>query len=130
MIESIDSFEIAARMRPAGEAYGGLSRTTTGSGRRTAAGRLLDDHFPGRPSVAVDHGTALLACECGELGCRPLMARVTVTPGPVTWDSFGQPHRTRRDCTAFGPFRFDHEQYEAAPRALVAEADPEPGNLV
>jgi hypothetical protein len=64
--------------------------------------------------------TALLGCGCGEVGCSPLMARVTVTDDNVTWDDFEQPTRPDRDYEGFGPFTFDRAQYE---RALMAIAD-------
>src|SRR4051812_46116737 len=56
--------------------------------------------------------TPVLGCECGEWGCWPLMARIAMTAELVIWDSFEQPHRKTRDYTAFGPFRFDRNQYD------------------
>jgi hypothetical protein len=35
----------------------------------------------------------LLQCECGEWGCWPLLARITLTDETVVWRSFQQPHR-------------------------------------
>jgi hypothetical protein len=64
--------------------------------------------------------TALLGCGCGEVGCSPLMARVTVTDETVTWDEFEQPTRPDWDYDEFGPFTFDRSEYE---RALMAIAD-------
>ena len=64
--------------------------------------------------------TALLGCGCGEVGCSPLMARITVTDQTVTWDDFEQPTRPDWDYKGFGPFSFDRAQYE---RALMAIAD-------
>ena len=64
--------------------------------------------------------TALLGCGCGEVGCSPLMARITVTDQTVTWDDFEQPTRPDWDYEGFGPFSFDRAQYE---RALMAIAD-------
>jgi hypothetical protein len=64
--------------------------------------------------------TALLGCGCGEVGCSPLMARVTVTDDTVTWDDFEQPTRPGWDYEGFGPFTFDRAQYE---RALMAIGD-------
>ena len=62
--------------------------------------------------------TPVLDCECGEWGCWQLMTRITVAADLVIWDSFEQPHRTARDYTAFGPFRFDRHQYDGALLAL------------
>lgn len=66
--------------------------------------------------------TAVLACDCGELGCWPLNATVEVDGGTVTWSGYEQPHRPDRDYGAFGPHRFDRAQYEEAVAALAAAA--------
>ena len=58
--------------------------------------------------------TALLGCGCGEVGCSPLMARITVTDDTVTWDQFEQPTRPDWDYDNFGPFTFERAQYERA----------------
>jgi hypothetical protein len=60
----------------------------------------------------------LLGCDCGEVGCWPLTARVTVTTDSVTWSDFEQEHRPSWDYKGFGPFAFVREQYANA----VAEA--------
>ncbi|MEV7525419.1 hypothetical protein [Streptomyces sp. NPDC091371] len=118
LTELIDRFEIAAGMQPAGDAYGGLIPQFFRFGP-------MADHFHGRSTRAMGPKTPLLGCECGEWGCWPLMARITVTADLVVWDSFEQPYRTTRDYTEFGPFRFDRHQYDAALRALNATTDPE-----
>jgi hypothetical protein len=59
--------------------------------------------------------TVLLGCDCGEPGCWPLMARVSVEEDAVVWSEFEQPQR--RDAwsyAGFGPLRFARAQYEAA----------------
>lgn len=61
-----------------------------------------------------DGKTALLSCDCGEVGCSPLLARVTVSDDTVTWDEFEQPERPDWDYSGFGPFTFDRTQYERA----------------
>ncbi|MDX6606512.1 MAG: hypothetical protein QOD14_1052 [Solirubrobacterales bacterium] len=58
--------------------------------------------------------TALLSCDCGEVGCSPLLARVTVTEDTVTWDDFEQPTRPDWDYDDFGPFTFARSDYEQA----------------
>ena len=65
--------------------------------------------------------TALAGCECGIVGCWPLLARVTVEDDRVTWSDFEQPHRGpgrpgpwRHD--ALGPFVFARAAYERALR--------------
>jgi hypothetical protein len=71
---------------------------------------LDDDQWPARGEAW------LLGCECGEVGCRPLQAQVTVNDSSVVWSGFNQPHRTKRDYSRFGPFEFDRAQYDAAVR--------------
>jgi hypothetical protein len=66
-------------------------------------------------------GIYLLGCKCGDVGCWPLVARVTVSGEDVTWSNFAQPHRPARDYSGFGPFVFDKRSYLAAVRAVAAE---------
>ncbi|WP_406630767.1 hypothetical protein [Amycolatopsis sp. WGS_07] len=102
LTELIDRFELAAGMSPAGDAYGGLSlRAFEGT---------PTEHFHGQ----ADGATPLLGCSCGDWGCWPLLARITVTGDEVVWDAFAQPHRPKRDYRGFGPFRFARAQYDAA----------------
>ena len=114
LTDLIDSFEIAAGMQPAGDAYGGLIPEFYRFGP-------MQDHSLGRSTNAMGPKTPVLGCECGEWGCWPLMARITVTADLVVWDSFDQPHRTGRDYTAFGPFRFYRHQYDDALRRSQGE---------
>jgi hypothetical protein len=111
LTELIDRFEADAGMQPAGDAYGGLIPQFYRFGP-------MEDHFHGRSTNSMGPKTPLLGCECGEWGCWPLMAHITVTTGLVIWDSFEQPHRTTRDYTGFGPFQFDRHQYDEALRDL------------
>jgi hypothetical protein len=67
---------------------------------------------------STEEKTALLGCGCGEVGCSPLMARITVTDDTVTWDEFEQPTRPGWDYDGFGPFTFDRAQYEQALMAI------------
>ncbi|MFI6688075.1 hypothetical protein [Streptomyces sp. NPDC050485] len=112
LTELIDRFETDAGMQPAGDAYGGLIPQIFRFGP-------MGDHFHGRSTDALGPNTPVLGCECGEVGCWPLMARITVTADLVIWDCFEQPHRTTRDYTEFGPFKFDRRQYDAALQALT-----------
>lgn len=114
--ELVDRFETGAGMHPAGGAYGGLIPRFFGFGP-------MDDHFRGRSTNAMGPKTPVLGCECGEWGCWPLMARITMTAGLVTWDSFEQPYRKTRDYTPFGPFEFDRRQYDGALLALITMVD-------
>ncbi|MEV6608890.1 hypothetical protein [Kutzneria sp. NPDC051319] len=118
LTELIDRFETGAQMQPAGDAYGGLIPQFFRFGP-------MDDHFRGRSTNAMGPKTPVLGCECGEWGCWPLMARVTVTDDVVIWDCFEQPHRTTRDYTGFGPFRFDRRQYDAALHDLTTALGPD-----
>jgi hypothetical protein len=63
----------------------------------------------------------LLGCDCGEVGCWPLTARIAVTADDVTWSNFGQEHRPGWDYEGFGPFIFVRQQYaDAVSRAAEA----------
>ncbi|MEV5989071.1 hypothetical protein AB0L85_29425 [Streptomyces sp. NPDC052051] len=99
LTELIDGFEIAAGMQPAGDAYGGLIPEFFRFGP-------MQNHFLRRSTNTMGPKTPVLGGECREWECWPLMARIIATADLVTWDSFEQPHRTARDCTAFGPFHF------------------------
>jgi hypothetical protein len=79
----IDRFESGAGTQPAGDAYGGFFRFG-----------LMEEHFHGRSTDAMEPKTPVLGCECGEWGCWPLMARITATTDLVIWDCFEQQHRT------------------------------------
>jgi hypothetical protein len=63
----------------------------------------------------------LLACQCGEVGCWPLTARISTSSELVIWDSFQQSHRRERDYSSFGPFIFEAYQYRKAVALLCAE---------
>lgn len=66
---------------------------------------------------------SLLSCECGELGCWPLEADVTLTDQRAIWSSFVQPHRSETwSYDGFGPFTFHCAQYEAEVRRAIANA--------
>ncbi|HST64214.1 MAG TPA: hypothetical protein VLM05_03405 [Mycobacteriales bacterium] len=60
-----------------------------------------------------DGDSCLLGCTCGETGCWPLTATVTVGPDTVVWDHFRTGHR-RWDLAALGPFTFSRAAYDAA----------------
>ncbi|MEV0770282.1 hypothetical protein [Nocardia salmonicida] len=112
LTDLIDTFEICAGMEPAGDAYGGLVPLFFRFASAT-------DHFHGSSSLRGEK-TPVLACSCGELGCWPLLTRISLTGDLVVWDCFEQPYRTTRDYTAFGPFLFDRDQYDNAVQGLDA----------
>jgi hypothetical protein len=114
LLDLIDHFELDAGMRPAGGAYGGLIPAFSRYGP-------LDEHFLGNENPGLGPKTAVLACECGEVGCWPFMTRITPTGNLVVWNGFEQPHRPTRDYTTFGPFLFDHDQYDSALAALAED---------
>ncbi|MGW7661186.1 hypothetical protein [Streptomyces sp. NPDC054756] len=116
LTELIDGFELAGGMKPAGDAYGGLIPEFFRFGP-------MEEHFLGRSTSASGAKTPVLACECGEWGCWPLLARMTPAADLVVWDAFEQPHRPSRDYEAFGPFRFARASYEDALRTLSAALD-------
>ncbi|WP_018586261.1 hypothetical protein [Salinispora arenicola] len=105
----------------------------------TYAGIVLD-HFDGGDLTAYltgrsdlayrsqDGMIALLGCDCGEVGCWPLEAKVITTGFSVTWRGFSQPYRPRRDYGDFGPFVFRRNQYERAVREAAAARLPSSPN--
>lgn len=68
---------------------------------------------------------ALLECACGQPGCWPLLATVTVGSAQVIWSGFEQPHRRADsagghwDYGGFGPFVFERAVYDAALQAAA-----------
>jgi hypothetical protein len=54
----------------------------------------------------------LLGCDCGEVGCWPLEARIAMNEQEIVWEHFKQPYRPERDYSSFGPFRFETDQYQ------------------
>jgi hypothetical protein len=60
-----------------------------------------------------DGDSCLLGCICGDTGCWPLTAKVTVTESEVSWAEFRTGHRAW-DLRRLGPFTFERAQYDAA----------------
>jgi hypothetical protein len=114
--EIVSAFEREQVFNPIG-GYGGL---ISGSFEYSP----LDKYFMGEFSPDCYFGKMgriyLLGCGgCGEVGCWPLLARVSVNPIEVLWDSFEQPHRRERDYSKLGPFVFSAEQYRKAVSDLL-----------
>jgi len=89
----------------------------------------ISEHFRGGSGSDLACGpsdkTVLLACECGEAGCWPLMARIELAPGEVVWSDFEQPHRSGKwSYEDFGPLVFERGQYEAALTDVEAAMRP------
>ncbi len=78
---------------------------------------VASGHFLGRPVTMAITGQpirarVLLRCTCGEDGCWPLTAKVTLRDRDVTWADF---RSAKPDWDIeVGPFRFDRGQYESA----------------
>jgi hypothetical protein len=113
--EIITAFEREQHFEPAG-GYGGLIPEWFKYG-------ALDHYFLGDfekdSYFARLKRVYLLGCQCGEVGCWPLMARIRAEGESVVWDSFEQPHRKDRDYSGFGPFVFDLRQYREVVEALA-----------
>jgi len=110
----VEAYERAKGYDPAG-GYGGLIPAYFEHGPLDAyfTGNDKSDHWMGL------RGIYLLGCACGEIGCWPLIASVYRKEDQIHWDRFVQPHRPRRDYSAFGPFTFSKAQYEDAVKDLL-----------
>ena len=63
--------------------------------------------------------TALLGCECGAVGCWPLLCKISLQGNEVIWSEFEQPHRDDDwDYSAFEGFVFEKQQYLKAIDAM------------
>lgn len=117
LTDLVTAFERSHHLDPAG-GYGGIVPQFYNYGP-------LDSYLMGQFSAdscwANLGGIYILGCDCGEVGCWPLICRVTICDGTVIWDDFKQPHRPERDYSQFGPFVFDDAQYRSAVRELQAQ---------
>jgi hypothetical protein len=117
LIEAVAAFERERGFDPVG-GYGGLIPEWFNYGP-------LDRYFLGdsEPNSYFTnlHGVYLLGCDCGEVGCWPLVAHVETSGETVEWNLFRQPFRKERDYSDFGPFVFDADQYKKAVAALRDE---------
>src|ERR1035438_8527054 len=115
----IDDFESARGFDAAG-GYAGLVPRNYRFGP-------LNCHFLGEADVYDLSGdweipdVYLLGCTCGEVSCWPLTSSITKSADTIIWSDFSQPHRPNRIYTAFGPFRFEFEQYETAVNAVAEQ---------
>ncbi|WP_348649120.1 hypothetical protein [Rhizobium sp. WYCCWR 11152] len=111
----VADFERAAGYSDPAGGYGGLIPSFYRFGP-------LSSYFLGREEPVQGGGQGeiyVLSCECGEVGCWPLVAYVRLHQNKVTWDGFSQPHRPRRNYESFGPFEFERQQYEQVIEDLV-----------
>ncbi|NEI65032.1 hypothetical protein GR243_24375 [Rhizobium leguminosarum] len=115
----VAEFERTSRYNDPAGGYGGLIPSYYFFGP-------LPSYFLGQeePVIGDDKGEIyVLSCECGEVGCWPLVAHVRLHEDKVVWDGFSQPHRPSRNYENFGPFVFERKQYEKAVEALVRYDD-------
>ncbi len=60
-----------------------------------------------------DGKIAIGGCECGVIGCWPLLVRIETRPDVVVWSDFENPFRgSTWDWSSVGPFVFARGQYE------------------
>lgn len=112
LTDLIHRFERHAGMEKRDTSYAGLIPAFFRFG-------TADEHY-----LSTDKKIPILGCECGEWGCWPLMARTDADDQRVVWTDFEQPHRSRRDYSAFGPFSFERSAYDDALRELALRWDP------
>src|SRR5579862_7484530 len=65
-------------------------------------------HFLGEPSASLYRyytKTQVLGCECGEVGCWPLVCLIEASKTRVRWSEFEQPYR--RDQKAHPAWKYD-----------------------
>jgi hypothetical protein len=113
---SIAEFELSNGYTDPAGGYGGLIPTAFNAGPLVP---FFRGHGDKRGMSDKDGEIWVLGCQCGEVGCWPLMASVTRVPGGYRWSAFRQPHRPERNYDAFGPFVFGEMQYERAVRELA-----------
>jgi hypothetical protein len=117
LVELVADHEQASGFDPAG-GYGGFVPSLAGRGPVD-----LVRYYLGEDPV-VGRSIDVLGCQCGELGCWPLVVEVVVTGSEVTWHSFRQPHRPGWSYSGFGPFRFERGTYERAAEDAQARVAP------
>jgi len=117
LVEQVTSFEREMGFDVVG-GYGGLIPQwfNYGSLNRYFLGDFGPDSY-----FAKKGGIYLLGCDCGEVGCWPLSARIETGNDIVRWVDFRQEHRPERDYSGFGPFAFDKDQYKQAVAVLCDE---------
>ncbi len=111
----VEQFECSHGLTDPAGGYGGLIPELFRYGP-------LDQYFLGKSEIPYFAGTPgrifLLGCDCGEVGCWPLVCRLTTGDSEITWHNFEQPYRPARDYSSFGPFVFELKQYKEALRSL------------
>jgi hypothetical protein len=118
LVELVGSFERQRGLSPAG-GYAGIipAHFNFGDLTRYYLG-VENQRWPRAGTVW------LLGCDCGEVGCWPLEARIERTDEHVKWSGFRQPFRTQWRYDDFGPFTFERGQYDAAVTEAVRLLQP------
>ena len=114
--ELVSRFEELQHFEPAG-GYGGLIPEWFHYG---PIGRYLMGQIESDSMWTRMDGVYVLGCQCGEVGCWPLVCRIEADGDSIRWHRFRQPHRPDRDYGGFGPFVFHAEQYREAVAAVAA----------
>ncbi len=89
----------------------------------------IDDYFMARGISLCrqpDGAQYMLGCQCGEVGCWPLMAKIRSTASRYEWGGFHNPCREARDYSRFGPFIFERATYERAARDVATRLTAPP----
>jgi hypothetical protein len=77
--------------------------------------RFEDRLFFGQPrDPQLRHGDriVLMGCNCGTVGCWPLLAQVQVHAERIVWSAFQQPFRRSWDYSSLEPLTFERAAYE------------------
>src|SRR5579884_1504765 len=91
----VDGVRLTDRIHDFEQAHGMETRNESYRGLVPAFYRCASalDHYLGRSEFGGANKAMLLGCTCGEWGCWPLLAEVSVNEESVTWGRFEQPHR-------------------------------------
>lgn len=81
----------------------------------------LGRYYLGEQEPWTGKPVAVLACDCGELGCWPLQTHISVDDETVSWHDFGQPHRPEWGYEDLGPFTFDRRAFETELEQMVVK---------
>jgi hypothetical protein len=114
----VESYDLRIGNKPAG-GFAGLVRRSLNFG---AWDRYFMAEAPSREIQRTGH--YLLGCMCGEVSCRPLVARILRNRDLIIWDCFRQANRPERDYSSFGPFRFEIDQYHRTVVELASADHP------
>ena len=120
-IDGVSLVELARRVE-AGPARADRQADLAGSYAGLVVGKARwQDWYSGADPQLWSGDSCLLGCVCGDTGCWPLTAKVTVGPDTVVWAGFRTGHRPW-NLAALGPFTFSRRAYDAALAAPVSEA--------